>query len=123
MRAFVIHAPERYGLADMPTPQPGPDEVLVAPAAVGICGSDLELLSGHRPSDYARYPVVPGHEWSGHVVACGAQVVGLEPGTPVVAEGVAAAAPATGAGRAAPTCAPVRMRRPDSPTPARSPNG
>ena len=88
MRAFVIHAPERYGLADMPTPQPGPDEVLVAPAAVGICGSDLELLSGHRPSDYARYPVVPGHEWSGHVVACGAQVVGLEPGTPVVAEGV-----------------------------------
>jgi len=90
VRAFVVSAPGRHALAELPDPRPGPGEVLVAPAAVGICGSDLELLEGRRPSDYVRYPVVPGHEWSGHVIACGAGVAGLEPGMPVVAEGVRA---------------------------------
>ena len=90
MRAFVVHAPGGYALTDVPDPRPGPGEVLVAPAAVGICGSDLELLDGRRPPEYVRYPVVPGHEWSGHVVACGAGVADLEPGAPVVAEGVRA---------------------------------
>src|SRR5690606_9534272 len=90
VRAFVVHAPGGYALTDVPDPRPGPGEVLVAPAAVGICGSDLELLDGRRPPEYVRYPVVPGHEWSGHVVACGAGVADLEPGAPVVAEGVRA---------------------------------
>lgn len=88
MRAFLVTAPGEYGLADPPDPEPGPGEVLVAPVAVGICGSDLELLDGRRPADYVRYPVVPGHEWSGTVVAGGPGVTGLEPGQPVVAEGV-----------------------------------
>src|SRR5690606_40074232 len=64
VRAFVVSAPGRYGLAEVPDPRPGPGEVLIAPAAVGICGSDLELLDGRRPADYVRYPVVPRHEWS-----------------------------------------------------------
>lgn len=62
--------------------------MLVAPTCVGICGSDVELLSGLRPDEYVRYPVVPGHEWVGAVVRCGPGVVGLAPGTAVVAEGV-----------------------------------
>jgi threonine dehydrogenase-like Zn-dependent dehydrogenase len=88
MRAFVVTAPGEYGLTDTPEPVPGPGEVLVEPVAVGICGSDLELLYGHRPPGYVRYPVVPGHEWSGRVVACGDGVTGLAAGAPVVAEGV-----------------------------------
>jgi len=88
MRAFVVTGPGAYGLTEVPEPEAGPGEVLVAPAAVGICGSDLELLDGRRPADYVRYPVVPGHEWSGRVVACGAGVRGLTPGQAVVAEGV-----------------------------------
>ena len=66
MRAFVVSAPGRYGLAEVPDPRPGPGEVLIAPAAVGICGSDLELLDGRRPADYVRYPVVTGPFVSGH---------------------------------------------------------
>ena len=88
MRAFQVTAPGVYGLVDRPGPQPGPGEVLVAPAAVGICGSDLELLAGRRPAEFVRYPVVPGHEWSGTVLSTGPGVVGLAPGQPVVAEGV-----------------------------------
>jgi threonine dehydrogenase-like Zn-dependent dehydrogenase len=88
MRAFVVHGPGRHGLSTVEDPVPGPGEVLVAPAAVGICGSDLELLDGRRPANYVRYPVVAGHEWAGYIVAAGPAVTSLEPGTPVVAEGV-----------------------------------
>ncbi len=88
MRALLVTGPGRYGLADLPEPVPGAAEVLVAPTAVGICGSDLELLSGQRPDEYVRYPVVPGHEWVGVVVRTGPGVQGLPPGTSVVAEGV-----------------------------------
>ncbi|HKD96746.1 MAG TPA: alcohol dehydrogenase catalytic domain-containing protein [Micromonosporaceae bacterium] len=90
MRGYVVRGPHAYGLADLPDPVPGPGELLVAPAAVGICGSDLELRDGRRPAEYVRYPVVPGHEWSGHVVATGPGVKGIDPGTPVVVEGVRA---------------------------------
>lgn len=90
MRAFVVNRPGEYALTELPDPAPGPGEVLVAPAAVGICGSDLELLDGRRPAEYVRYPVVPGHEWAGRVVGVGAGVTGLDPGAPVVAEGVRA---------------------------------
>ncbi|QSB12730.1 alcohol dehydrogenase catalytic domain-containing protein [Natronosporangium hydrolyticum] len=88
MKAFTVTAPGSYGLVESAVPMPGPGELLVAPAAVGICGSDLELLDGRRPAPYVRYPVVPGHEWSGTVVSVGPGVTGFEPGTPLVAEGV-----------------------------------
>ncbi|HEX6686768.1 MAG TPA: alcohol dehydrogenase catalytic domain-containing protein [Candidatus Limnocylindrales bacterium] len=88
MRALLVSAPGSYRLAELPDPEPGPGEVLVAPACVGICGSDLEVLGGTRPDQYVHYPVVPGHEWSGTVVRCGPGTNGLAPGVPVVAEGV-----------------------------------
>src|SRR3954451_22032751 len=87
MRAFRVDRPLRYGLSEVATPAAGRGDVLVAPAAVGICGSDLELLDGRRPAGYTRYPVIPGHEWAGHVVA---DAPGLPAGTPVVAEGIRA---------------------------------
>jgi threonine dehydrogenase-like Zn-dependent dehydrogenase len=88
MRALLVSAPGRYGLADVPEPEPGPGEVLVAPGFVGICGSDVELLDGTRPDGFVRYPVIPGHEWAGTVVRCGPGVNKICAGTPVVAEGV-----------------------------------
>jgi threonine dehydrogenase-like Zn-dependent dehydrogenase len=88
MRAYQVSEPRAYGLVDLPAPEPGPGAVVVAPAAVGLCGSDVELREGRRPAAYVRYPVVPGHEWAGYVVAAGPGVDGYPPGTPVVAEGV-----------------------------------
>jgi len=90
MRGYLVTAPGEHRLAELPEPVPGAGEVLVAPAAVGICGSDLEVRDGRRPAAYVRYPLVPGHEWAGHVAAVGPGVTGLEPGTPVIAEGVRA---------------------------------
>jgi threonine dehydrogenase-like Zn-dependent dehydrogenase len=88
MRAFVIAEPGRHEVREIADPTPGPGEVMVAPSAVGLCGSDVELLTGQRPARYVHYPIIPGHEWVGTVVACGPGVIGLEPGAQVVAEGV-----------------------------------
>ncbi len=37
----------------------------------GICGTDLELVAGVVDPAYVRYPLVPGHEWSGIIEATG----------------------------------------------------
>ncbi|HWC43244.1 MAG TPA: alcohol dehydrogenase catalytic domain-containing protein [Actinomycetota bacterium] len=90
MLALVVDRPGASAVRTVPEAAPGPGEVLVEVAAAGICGSDLELLDGRRPAAYVRYPVVPGHEWAGRVLAAGPGVDGLAPGDPVVAEGLRA---------------------------------
>jgi len=87
MRAVRVERPGAIGMVEVERPRAGPGEALVAVAAVGICGSDVELLDGTRPAPYVRYPVVPGHEWAGTVTEVGPGVAGLSPGDRVVAEG------------------------------------
>ena len=87
MTAVKISAPGSIALVDEPVGAPGPGEALVRVAYAGICGSDRELLEGGRPPEFVRYPVVPGHEWSGVVESVGA---GADPrliGRKVVGEG------------------------------------
>jgi L-iditol 2-dehydrogenase len=88
MLALVVDRPGVSAVRQVPEPAPGPGEVLVEVAAAGICGSDLEVLDGRRPAAYVDYPVVPGHEWAGRVLALGEGVDGVAPGDPVVAEGL-----------------------------------
>jgi threonine dehydrogenase-like Zn-dependent dehydrogenase len=90
MRALVVDRPGMSAVRQVPEPVPGPGEVLVEVAAAGICGSDLEVLDGRRPAAYVDYPVVPGHEWAGRVLAAGPGVKDVGPGDPVVAEGLRA---------------------------------
>src|SRR3989337_1653660 len=85
MRAVQFIAPDQAQVADMDEPAIGPDEVLIASRAVGICHSDFELLSGRYIIPFS-YPVTPGHEWSGEVVEVGAAVEGLAAGDRVVGE-------------------------------------
>ena len=87
-RALVISAPGSIGLERVAGLAPGPGEVVVRPVHVGICGTDLELLAGVVDPAYVRYPLVPGHEWSGLVAAAGPGVSGLAPGQRVIAEGI-----------------------------------
>lgn len=77
MRAIVLDGTGGVELAEVPVPVPGPDDVVVAPAAVGICGTDIHLVEGSYAT--GRYPVVPGHEFAGTVVAIGADVRGISP--------------------------------------------
>lgn len=86
-RAVYIDEPERMRVADTEPESPSPGEALVRVAWAGICGSDRELLSGGRPEGFVRYPVVPGHEWSGTVVSVGDAGDAALVGKPVVGEG------------------------------------
>jgi 2-desacetyl-2-hydroxyethyl bacteriochlorophyllide A dehydrogenase len=87
-RALVITEPGSIALRHVAELTPGPGEVVARPVHTGICGTDLELLAGVVDPAYVRYPLVPGHEWSGVIEAVGPEVTGLEPGQPIIAEGI-----------------------------------
>jgi 2-desacetyl-2-hydroxyethyl bacteriochlorophyllide A dehydrogenase len=87
-RALVITSPGKMSLQDTAELIPGPGEVVARPVHTGICGTDLELVAGVVDPAYTRYPLVPGHEWSGIIEAVGPGVTGLESGQPVIAEGI-----------------------------------
>ncbi|MFC9327559.1 alcohol dehydrogenase catalytic domain-containing protein [Kitasatospora sp. NPDC057015] len=85
MRAAIATATDApLSQVERPVPEPGPGEVLVRITACGVCFSELNLLRGHYP--FARFPVVPGHEITGTVVALGPGVDRPEVGTPVGAQ-------------------------------------
>src|ERR1700730_10304873 len=87
-RALVITSPGIMSLQDAAELIPGPGEVVARPVHTGICGTDLELVAGVVDPAYTRYPLVPGHEWSGIIEAIGPGVTGLDSGQPVIAEGI-----------------------------------
>ena len=85
-RALVVEEPGRLVLAERPELEPGPHEVVVAPAFCGLCGTDLELREGAVDPAFVRYPLTLGHEWSGVVEAVGSGVAGVAVGDRCVAE-------------------------------------
>lgn len=87
MKAIQIIEPPRFELVDLPDPQCGPDQVVVRTAYCGLCGTDLKILHGHMPPGFARYPVVPGHEWTGVVEEVGSAVTACRVGDRVSVEG------------------------------------
>ncbi|MBZ6132185.1 alcohol dehydrogenase catalytic domain-containing protein [Streptomyces olivaceus] len=85
--AVVVEAPGVHRLVAHEVREPGPGEALVRVHAAGICGSDREVWQGNRPEGYVRYPLTPGHEWSGTVERAGAGVPASLVGRKVVGEG------------------------------------
>tara|TARA_Y100001936_G_C16058047_1_gene662371 strand:+ start:1169 stop:2179 length:1011 start_codon:yes stop_codon:yes gene_type:complete len=81
MKAAIL---SRYNspleIEEIPTPLPGPEDVLVKISACGVCGSDVLLAKGGFP---AILPVIPGHEASGTIEAVGENVDAVSVGTPV----------------------------------------
>ncbi|BCJ34174.1 dehydrogenase [Actinocatenispora thailandica] len=87
MSTVWLDAPGTLRVAGSDRPEPGAGEAVVRVGYAGICGSDREALAGTRPAPYQRYPVVPGHEWSGTVAAVGTDVDPDLVGRKVVGEG------------------------------------
>src|ERR671910_2490792 len=82
MRAFVLPDFERQpALADIPTPEAGPGEVLVRVRAASVNGIDLSIASGRLQGmlDY-DFPVVLGKDFAGRVEAVGSGVNGFAAG-------------------------------------------
>lgn len=89
MRALAYHrygGPEVLGMAELPDPEPGPEEVLVRVRAAGVNPLDWRLRSGHlRPFLRASFPMVPGADLAGEVVTAGSAVRRFQPGDAIYA--------------------------------------
>lgn len=68
MKVATLTDAHAVEIRDEGRPTPGPDELLVAVDACGVCTTDLHMYSGSLSVDY---PMVPGHEFAGEVAAVG----------------------------------------------------
>lgn len=90
MKALRLKARRELELAEVPEPVRGEGEILVAPRAVGVCGSDAHYYrEGGIGGELCTYPQSIGHECAGEVVACEpasefrpGDRVAVEPGSP-----------------------------------------
>ncbi|MBL7495158.1 alcohol dehydrogenase catalytic domain-containing protein [Frankia sp. CNm7] len=95
MPAYRINAwLEQPRMVDVPVPEPGPGEVLVAVAANGLCHSDLTMsqIPGEIGAAIGwRVPFTLGHEIAGTVAELGPETADAPP----VGTGVALVSPAS----------------------------
>jgi threonine dehydrogenase-like Zn-dependent dehydrogenase len=81
MRAVVAYAPGDYRLETVPVPRAGADDIIVKVEACGICAGDIKsyvgaesFWGGNGQPQYIKAPMIPGHEFVGHVVELGENV-------------------------------------------------
>jgi L-iditol 2-dehydrogenase len=95
MRAAVLVAPGLMHVREVPVAPPGPTEVLLRVSAVGLCGTDFHIFSGHgnyhsdaegRLVPLAESPQILGHEFVGIVEETGRRVGDLKAGDMVVVD-------------------------------------
>src|SRR5689334_5129834 len=86
MKAYRLHefgGPEALRCEEVPSPTPGPGEVLVRLRAVSLNFRDLLIAKGvYNPR--LKRPVIPVSDGAGEVVATGAGVTRLRPGERVI---------------------------------------
>jgi 2-desacetyl-2-hydroxyethyl bacteriochlorophyllide A dehydrogenase len=87
MRAIVLDRPGSFRVAEVPDPTPGEGQIVVKVDACGVCGTDIHIMDGEFPP--TPYPITPGHEFAGTVVAVASDVparMGLRVGTKVAVD-------------------------------------
>src|SRR3954462_8410932 len=79
MRAVTVRD-QQVVVADHPDPSPQAGELLVRVRAAGLNGADILQARGRYPAPPGATPDIPGLEFAGEVVECGAGVQRFEPG-------------------------------------------
>jgi len=82
MKAIQVHqfgGPEALALHEVPTPKPGPGEVLVRVRAAGVNPYDTYMRNGAYPVKPAL-PYTPGSDAAGTIEAVGGGVAKVKPG-------------------------------------------
>jgi threonine dehydrogenase-like Zn-dependent dehydrogenase len=83
MKAVQYLGNHRVAVVDIPTPEPGPRDVLLEPLAVGVCGTDQHIIEGAYTS---TPPITLGHEVCARVLEVGSEVASLVPGDLITVE-------------------------------------
>jgi L-iditol 2-dehydrogenase len=87
MRASRLHGIRDMRLDKLPQPVPGPGELLLQVASVGVCGSDVHYyLHGRIGTQIVTAPIIMGHEFSARVAGLGPGVADLTIGQLVTVE-------------------------------------
>ncbi len=84
MLAAVLKDFNKLVLEKVPTPRPGPREVLVRIKSCGFCATDYKAIKGIRRN--VIFPLIPGHEPSGVVAKVGAGVKHFKVGDEVICQ-------------------------------------
>lgn len=82
MKAAVFRGIKEMAVEELETPRAGSDDIVIAVAACGICGSDLHT---YLHGSFVQPGQVMGHEFVGRIVEAGAGVDGLAVGDRVTA--------------------------------------
>lgn len=86
-RAVFLRAAGEMYVDEMPMPEPGPYDALIAMKSVGVCGSDIHYYEHGRIGPFVvEEPLIIGHECSGQVLEVGSQVTSLQQGDMVAVE-------------------------------------
>ncbi|MBN1437173.1 MAG: alcohol dehydrogenase catalytic domain-containing protein [Sedimentisphaerales bacterium] len=89
MKAARIFGSNDIRIVEVPTPVPGPGEVLCRVVCAGVCGTDHAIYTGEFSfvkNGSIKFPMTPGHEWSGTVAEIGPGVTRFEPDQRVVGD-------------------------------------
>ena len=95
MKAALLEDARKLAVRDIPDPSVSPREVVIRVKAVGVCGTDYHLYSGHgnynfdaqgRQIPLTVQPQVLGHEFSGEIVEVGKEVTDLTLGERVMCD-------------------------------------
>jgi propanol-preferring alcohol dehydrogenase len=73
MRAMVLDTPGNpLRAAEVPEPEPGPEQILLQVHACAVCRTDLHVVDGELPNP--KLPLIPGHQIVGTVETVGGRV-------------------------------------------------
>jgi propanol-preferring alcohol dehydrogenase len=73
MRAMVLDSPGKpLRDAEVPEPEPGPEQILLRVHACAVCRTDLHVVDGELPNP--KLPLIPGHQIVGTVERVGGRV-------------------------------------------------
>ena len=93
MTAVVEYGPNQLKLESVPIPTAAANEVVIEVEACGVCTSDVKAWhgaprywGGSGQPKWIREPVVPGHEFIGHIVELGSEVEGFSVGERVITD-------------------------------------
>jgi alcohol dehydrogenase, propanol-preferring len=79
MFAMVLDGPgQPLRAAEIPTPTPSPEQVLIRIRACAVCRTDIHIVDGELA--HPKLPLVPGHQIVGVIEATGARATRFAPG-------------------------------------------